>query len=161
MDARWKHPFTCIVAGPTGCDKSISVKRMLHLGVAMIDQPPENITWCYGEWQSAYATTCLVDVQFEERLPSVILFDSATRNIVIVDDLMTETIERFTTSLKSHHRNTPVLYLVQNLFSKNKEGRTISLNSQYMVVFKNPLDAALGSAVVSRTREVRAPCLNW
>ena len=43
---------------------------------------------------------------------------------------------------KSHHRNTSVLYFVQNLFPKNKESRTISLNSHYMVVFKNPRDAS-------------------
>ena len=30
---------------------------------------PEKITWCYGEWQSAYATMDLVDVLFEEGLP--------------------------------------------------------------------------------------------
>ena len=35
-----------------------------------------------------------------------------------------------------------MLYLVQNLFPKNKESRTISLNSHYMVVFKNPRDAS-------------------
>ena len=35
-----------------------------------------------------------------------------------------------------------MLHLVQNLFPKNKESRTISLNSQYMVVFKNPRDAS-------------------
>ena len=34
-----------------------------------------------------------------------------------------------------------MLYLVQNLFPKNKEIRTISLNTHYMVVFKNPRDA--------------------
>ena len=34
-----------------------------------------------------------------------------------------------------------MLYLVQNLFSNNKEHRTISLNTHYMVVFKNPRDA--------------------
>ena len=32
--------------------------------------------------------------------------------------------------------------LVQNLFHKNKESRTISLSSQYIVVFKNPRDAS-------------------
>ena len=31
---------------------------------------------------------------------------------------------------------------MQNLFPKNKESRTISLNSQYMVIFKNPRDAS-------------------
>ena len=41
MDARWKHPFTCIVAGPTGCGKSTFVTRMLRHAAAMIDPPPE------------------------------------------------------------------------------------------------------------------------
>ena len=31
---------------------------------------------------------------------------------------------------------------MQNLFPKNKESRTISLNSQYIVVFKNPRDVS-------------------
>ena len=117
--------------------------RMLRHAAVMIDPPPERITWCYGEWQEAYATMDLVDVRFEEGLPNASMFDSATRNLIIIDDLKVETDERVTTlfTKKSHHRNTSVLYLVQNLFPKNKESRTISLNSQYVLVFKNPRDA--------------------
>ena len=73
-------------------------------------------------------------MRFEEGLPSANMFDSTTRNLIVIDDLMVETDERVTTLL-------PV-YLVQNLFPKNKESRTISLNSKYMVVFKNPRDAS-------------------
>ena len=143
MDARWKHPFTCIVAGPTGCGKSTFVTRMLRHAAAMIDPPPEKITWCYGEWQEAYATMDLVDVRFEEGLPTTTMFASTTRNLIVIDDLMVETDERVTNlyTKKSHHSNTSVLYLVQNLFPKNKESRSISLTSQHMVVFKNPRDA--------------------
>ena len=85
-----------------------------------------------------------MDVRFEEGLPSANMFDSSTRNLIVIDDLMAETDERVTTlfTKKSHNRNTSVLYLVQNLFPKNKESRTISLNSQYIVVFKNPRDAS-------------------
>ena len=117
---------------------------MLRHADAMSDPYPERITWCYGEWQEAYATMDLVDVRFEEGLPSASMFDSSTRNLIVIDDLMAETNERVTTlfTKKSHHRNTSVLYLVQNLFPKNKVSRTISLNSQYMVVFKNPRDAS-------------------
>ena len=83
---------------------------------------PERITWCYGEWQEAYATMDLVDLRFEEGLPSASMFDSSTRNLIVIDDLMAETDERVTTlfTKKSHHRNTSVLYLVQNLFPKTK-----------------------------------------
>ena len=41
MDARWKHPFTCIVAEPTGCGKNIFVTRMLRHVAAMNDPPPK------------------------------------------------------------------------------------------------------------------------
>ena len=143
MDTRRKHPFTCIVAGPTGCGKSTFVTRLLRHASAMIDPPPEKITWCYGEWQEAYATTDLTHMRFEEGLPKADMFETTTRNLIVIDDLTTETDERVTTlfTKKSHHRNTSVLYLVQNLFPKNKESRTISLNTHYMVVFNNPRDA--------------------
>ena len=52
---------------------------------------PERITWCYGEWQEAYATMYLFDVRFEEGLPSANVFDSSTRNLIVIDDLMAET----------------------------------------------------------------------
>ena len=78
----------------------------------------------------------------EEGLPTS--FDASKRNIVVLDDLMAETDERVTNlfTKKSHHCNRSVIYLVQNLFPKNKESRTISLNSQYIVVFKNPRDVS-------------------
>ena len=39
----------------------------------------------------------LIDVRFDERLPSASMFDSATKNLIIIDDLMAETDERVTT----------------------------------------------------------------
>ena len=40
----------------------------------------------------------------------------------------------------SHHRNLSVIYIVQNLFHQGKGSRSISLNSHYLVLFKNPRD---------------------
>ena len=40
----------------------------------------------------------------------------------------------------SHHRNLSVIYIVQNLFYQGKGSRSISLNSRYLVLFKNPRD---------------------
>jgi len=40
----------------------------------------------------------------------------------------------------SHHRNISILHLTQKLFHKNRHMRTISLNSHYPVLFKNPRD---------------------
>ena len=141
MDPRWQHPFTCIVAGPTGCGKTTFVARLLRNASEMIDPPPEHVTWYYGEWQAAYKNLDIPNMRMEEGLPQS--FDNdGKRGLVVLDDLMAETDERVTNlfTKKSHHSNTSVIYLVQNLFSKNKESRTISLNSQYMIVLKNPRD---------------------
>ena len=60
------------------------------------------------------------------------------------DDLMTEakcdqrTADLFTKG--SHHRNISVVYLTQNLFPQGKACRDIILNTQYMVLFNNPID---------------------
>ena len=42
----------------------------------------------------------------------------------------------------SHHRNVSVLFLLQNIFHQGKHSRTMSLNVQYMVLFKNARDKA-------------------
>ena len=108
----------------------------------MIDPPPEQVTWYYCQWQSAYENLDIPKLRLEEGLPKS--FDTGKRNVVVLDDLMAETDGRVTElfTKKSHHSNTSVIYLVQNLFPKHKESRTISLNAQYMVVFKNPRDAS-------------------
>ena len=41
----------------------------------------------------------------------------------------------------SHHRNLSVICLLQNMYYKGKETRTMSLNTHYMVLFKNPRDS--------------------
>ena len=67
------------------------------------------------------------------------------RNLVVIDDLMHKTgnskkvSELFTKG--SHHRNLSVVLILQNLFHQDKEMRTVSLNTHYMILFKNPRDA--------------------
>lgn len=40
-----------------------------------------------------------------------------------------------------HHIPCTVIFLTQNLFQKGNENRTRALNTQYMILFKNPRDA--------------------
>jgi hypothetical protein len=48
-----------------------------------------------------------------------------------IDDLFTK---------GSHHRNLSIVYLTQNLFPQGKACRDIALNTQYPVLFNNPID---------------------
>lgn len=138
MDTTLKHPFTCLIAGPTGCGKSYFVTELIKGN--FIHPAPQKIIWCYGEWQEAYKQ--LPHVEFVEGLN--FQTDPRQPTLLVIDDLMHETDERVTNLFTkgSHHRNISVVYLVQNLFGKNKEHRTISLNTHYMVVFKNPRDGS-------------------
>ena len=138
MDPHLKHPFTGIVAGPTGCGKSTLVKNLIAYRKEMIDPAPEHVVWFYGEWQKMYEN--MPEVEFIEGLPSMKTFDGRKTTLVVIDDLMSETDESVTNLFTkgSHHQNLSVLYLVQNVFAKNKHTRTISLNAQYFFIFKNP-----------------------
>jgi len=143
LDPRFKHPFTCLVAGPTGSGKTVFVQKFIkHINEMMVPKPTE-IYWHYGQWQASYETMKTI-VHFREGIPKMSDYEGYSDRLIIIDDLMDETnasvTELFTKG--SHHRNISVMYLVQNLFSKNKEHRTISLNSQYLILFKNPRDAS-------------------
>jgi len=68
-------------------------------------------------------------------------FDKNVRTLLILDDKMTSVgpgIEDLFTK-GSHHKNLTVMYLTQNLFFSAKQ-RTISLNSHYIILFKNVRD---------------------
>jgi len=54
MDIRWKHPFTAMASGPTGCGKSYFVRELLKNQARVIDTQLKETIWCYGEWQSLY-----------------------------------------------------------------------------------------------------------
>ena len=81
---------------------------------------------------------------FHRGLPNIEDFDGSERVLLVIDDLMNEADESVANLFTkgSHHRNVSVIFLVQNLFHKNRHVRTISLNSHYMVLFKNPRDAS-------------------
>jgi len=42
----------------------------------------------------------------------------------------------------SHHKNLSVILILQNLFHQERGQRDISLNANYIVIFKNPRDCA-------------------
>ena len=151
MDPRWQHPFTCIVAGPTQSGKTEFVKRFIENLKDMVTPLPTRIVWSYGEWQPAYQPL-LDKVDFVQGLPDLPLY-SKEPLLVVIDDQMHGVARRITSLFTkgSHHRNLSIVYIVQNLFNQQKEHRTISLNSHYLVIFKNPRD---GSQIVHLAKQM-------
>ncbi len=66
------------------------------------------------------------------------------KDVLVIDDQMQSACDNvevqnvFTKYV--HHRNLSCIYIVQNLFIQGKASRTISLNTNYLVLFKNPRD---------------------
>ena len=141
MDSRIAHPFTCIVSGPTGSGKSVFTLNLIEHAQEIINPPPERIQFCYGEYQKIFDN--YPEVEYHDGLPDVSSFDGKKRTLLVMDELMPCTDDRaldiFTQN--SHHRNLAVEYLSLNLFYNNKQTRTLSLNSHYIVLFKNARDA--------------------
>ena len=111
---------------------------------------PERIVWCYSQWQPAYTQmlVAMPHIEFVKGIPTALeqdsYFDVNKRNLIVFDDQMIDAskdkriVNLFTRG--SHHRNLSVIYIVQNLFHQGKSSRSISLNSHYLVLFKNPRD---------------------
>lgn len=146
-----KHPFTMLIAGPTGSGKTYFVRNMINKAAQICDPPPKSITYLYGEYQKMFNS--MPDVKFIEGLQEEVI-----RNLggdepewLVIDDLMHEASNQtFVSDLftkGSHHRNISVILIAQNFFMRGKESRNISLNSQYVVCFKNPRDKSIVSNI--------------
>lgn len=147
FDPRLQGPFTCLLAGPTGCGKTQLVFEIIENNRDLINPPVGEITYCYGQWQSIFKR--YEDrVKFHEGLPSreELLHtdrDTSQHSLLVIDDLLDREDAPLVRDLfikGSHHRNTSVIFITQNLFLPLKEYRTLSLNAHYMIVFKNPRD---------------------
>jgi hypothetical protein len=98
-----------------------------------------NIVWCHSENN---APDHLDNVTFVKGVPAFKNPDNKPK-LIVLDDLMdtaysTKVSQLFTKG--SHHRNISLVLITQNLFHQGPATRDISLNSKYIVVFKNPRD---------------------
>ena len=140
---RFQHPFTCCISGPSGSGKSVFVEKLLEHRFELIAPPVERVIWSLGVAQPALEKRWTGrGVAFVEGLPDL---DRLCENsLIIIDDQMSETDVSISNLFTkgSHHNRVSVIYIVQNLFGKNKYMRTISLNSHYLALFKNPRDSS-------------------
>ena len=156
----FKHPFTCMTAGPTSSGKTVLIRRILKHHKSLIyfkDDIVEKlkVLWSYGQWQNLYKEEIHnVEIRYVEGLPSEDEILEDKPHIVIIDDLMTELgSDKKLTNLftkGSHHNDISVIFISQNIFHQGSQMRTISLNCHYMLLMKNPRDKAQIMALASQ-----------
>jgi len=171
-DARFHHPFTCIVNGPSGSGKTTFIKDLL-LDPNMITVELDHIFCFLGtpieqnkqflslkeakpnivksmHVQETYGDN-LKKSNFQKDLEKV-LKDNNNRgetSCVIFDDLMTEmsdtNIIADMFSKVSTHSNTSVINITQNLFHKGKGSSGVSVyrNAKILVLFESRNDCSI------------------
>lgn len=155
----FKHPFTCLIAGPTSSGKTVFTTRLIDSRQEMIEPDVDEIIWCYGIESPQLA-------KLKERFPGVLklhkglpdidklgAMDSKVNRLLVLDDLMNEIKGNTVANLFSkgaHHMNISVVYIIQNVFNQNKEMRNVFLNAQYKVLFNNPSDVTQLTVLNSR-----------
>ena len=163
----FQHPFTCMLAGPTSSGKTVLTRDIIvnHNKTFWFEKahPDElKILWAYGQWQEFYneiIPNCKIN--YIDGLPNEEEIDEISPHLIIIDDLMSELADNknltkiFTKG--SHHKNISVIFITQNVFHQGSQMRTISLNSHYFLLMKNPRDqgqiVSLANQVFNRNRK--------
>lgn len=152
-DCRLYTPFNCIISGASKSGKTTFVRNLLKLKDSIFTSTPSYIILYYKFMQDIYQSMFdggiineMVSVEDEEFTYENVLekVKPHQRNgaLVIFDDTMTDITNNFEqvfTNL-SHHQNTSVIFITQNLFYNDKSYRTMSLNADYFIIMKNARD---------------------
>jgi len=132
----FKHPARCIIAGPSCCGKTVFIQRIILHREYLFSVIPQRIIYTYvyeQEWFSDFPF-----VEFTKEIPQHL--DASIPSIIVVDDIICDNssvkqcASLFTRG--SHHMNSSVFLLSQNLFLNSSFYRNISLNTNYFVLFK-------------------------
>ena len=155
---RFIHPFTMTLAGGRRTGKTFFTKKLLKNNRELISSPPlDTIVWFYGTPQQdvfneVRETTSGQRVEFVHGIPQdktvqeFIAELPGQRKLIVLDDLMEKASNRSdVAALFTHgrHENTSVVFLTQNFFHKSKYARDMSLNIDYVVLFKNTRDPSM------------------
>ena len=159
-DVSVRHPFRMICTGASGVGKTMFVKKFL--------ENINRVTLCnFSTVVFSYSLNQPLYDELRETMPNIIwvkgcmssdieayLTSDSGNKLLIIDDQMMESsttpflLELFTKL--SHHMNTSVIFVVQNMFFQGKFFRTISLNATCFCIFKNPRDQRKISSIATQ-----------
>lgn len=146
----FQSPCCIQIVGPTQSGKTMLTYKILAQSEYLFTKTPKKTIYCYSAYQDLFSEMerKIENITFHEGLPTSEEIDKWSENkehmILCLDDLLcqaansSDVLNLFT--VKSHHCNISVLFLMQNLFPPGKCIRTISLNATYIICLKNQRD---------------------
>ena len=132
---------------------------------------PHVVIWFYKRNQKIYSQLFRegsVNEFIEEQPQNIshlknilVRYPKQSKKILILDDLM-ESVGGMVSELFtnfSHHYNTSVIYITQNLFYQKNEFRTISLNCHYVICMRNLRDQSQIYKLAQQLRPAGSKCI--
>lgn len=140
MSLKFNNPASFLVSGSSGSGKTVWTLRFIsHLNTLC----PEIkcIYYYYEVWQQIFAQYT-EKITFRQGLPTLEQLKDSRKSLIVLDDLMfaDATFLAKIYSVYSHHYDFTVVMTVQNIFRKNL--REVSLNTNFIVLFKNCRDSS-------------------
>lgn len=145
---KFKIPIRLIIAGSSGSGKSSLLSEILSERDKYFDKEIHKIIYC-----AKYRTSIPHKLQndksiiFHEGVPTNEMIENEGGDHILfcLDDLLESAFasdivsQMFTTG---RNINISVILLTQNLFPRYKNSRNISLNANYLIIFRNLRDAS-------------------
>lgn len=123
-----------LICGPSQSGKTSLVRKIIKQN--MFGKDIKKIKWCYSAFQNWFLEEPYII--FEESIPE----NLDDIDLLIIDDLMFSLDQKVASlfTIKSHHSKISVIVILQNVFPRSKFMRDISLNTHYLILFKNNRD---------------------
>lgn len=139
-DLRIKSHSTITISGPSQSGKSTLVESLVKERDFIFTEPITKVIWC-----CSFLPNKRIDgVSYYSGLPNDILDLVQPNSLLIIDDLMSELKNsHLLTGIMTkavHHLPMTLIYITQNFFHKSNDGKTRRLNTNYLILFKNPQD---------------------
>lgn len=134
-----------LVSGPSNCGKTTFVTSLLRKRRRLLNESGGEIYWFYKVKNENFENNFNLPTHFDNKMVTMNWLeenDLPPNSTIVIDDMALEATEDTAKlfSVGSHHYNVNIIFICQNLFTKNQYFREISLNSTYVVLFKNIRD---------------------
>lgn len=152
MDARLKCPFNMQVSGPSQSGKSVWVARLIAHANLLLEDPPEKIYWYTPHGHLPKGLPAHVesrlglpwDRQDDDEEDEDDEEGCPCHKLIVIDDFadVTKNSHELTAMFTkhSHHNNSSIIQMTQNMFWPGSDSRTRSLNIHYFVLMRQMRD---------------------
>jgi hypothetical protein len=158
FDARFKHPLTFLITGPSKSGKSSFTLNLIDYLDRLVDKDIDYIVWFYGEMNNTVQHLMSnKKVVLVKGLPNDLdMYIQPSKNgFMVFDDLQEDVVKSEQMSrlfcVDCHHKNLSACVILQSLFhGDRKERKAMLKNAHVLVLFNSPLDYSTARTVSQR-----------